>query len=129
MKKLLFIILLSLLSINVRSQVLEKTLQVVKKYEHISYDDILKFQFSFQDRAYIDTTHVQITQISNESQVGGYFKLTNKTSTQTFDGNKNIELNLSDSTYNISNDAGIGQYSRNLLFWTKQLDKYLKNTI
>jgi cytochrome oxidase Cu insertion factor (SCO1/SenC/PrrC family) len=126
MKKLLIIALMSFLSINVKSQILEKTLQAVKKYKNISYDDVLKFQFSFQENAYIDTTHVQITQMPNELQVGGYFKLTNKTATQTFDGNKTIELNLGDSTYSISNDAVISQYSRNLLFWTKQLDKYLK---
>jgi len=126
MKKLLLIAVLSFLSIGVKAQVLEKTLQEVKKYKNISYDDVLKFQFSFQENAYIDTTHVQITQILNETQVGGYFKLTNKTATQTFDGNKTIELNLIDSTYSINNDAIISQYSRNLLYWSKQLDKYLK---
>ncbi len=126
MKKLLLIALLSFLSINVKSQVLEKTLQEVKKYKNISYDDVLKFQFSFQESAYIDTTHVQITQMPNEMQIGGYFKLTNKTATQTFDGNKTIELNLSDSTYSISTDAVTSQYSRNILYWSKQLDKYLK---
>jgi thiol-disulfide isomerase/thioredoxin len=126
MKKLLFFAALSFLSINVRSQVLEKTLLAVKKYKNISYDDVLKFKFSFQESAYLDTTHVQVTQIPTELQVGGYFKLTNKLSTQTFDGNKTIQLNLSDSTYSISTDAVISQYSRNILYWSKLLNNYLK---
>lgn len=129
MKKLLFIAVLSLLSVNVRSQVLEKSLQAIKKYKNISYDDVLKFQFSFQDSANIDTTHVQLTQMPNEPQIGGYFKLTNKAETQTFDGNKTIELILDDSTYRVNNDAVTSQYSRNLLYWTRQLDKYLKTPL
>jgi len=128
-KRLLIILVILFVSVSVKSQILEKTLQSIKSHKNISYDDVLKFQFSFQESANVDTSHVQITPIPNENQIGGYFKVKNKLSQQTFDGTKSIELNLTDSTFTIINDPIYDQYSRNILFWNKQISKYLKTPL
>src|ERR1700743_936727 len=126
MRSILAVILLSLFAVNARSQVLEKTFQKLSSYQNITYCDVLKIQFSFQESANVDTNYVEAIQIAGETQIGGYFKVKNKVSEQIFDGKKSITLSFGDSTYRISNDAIISQYSRNLLFWKKQIGTYLK---
>jgi len=113
-------------SANCTGQVLEKSVQKIQKLKNASYTEFLKSKFSFQESADIDTIAAQISIDPTEAQIGGYYKLTGKNDVDYFDGDKQIELNLRDTTYKIGKNAITSQNTRNLLYWINEIRTFLK---
>lgn len=53
--------------------------QKLNNLKNISYQDVIKTKFSFQEDFSIDTLKSHVTFVSAEKQTGGYYKLKNLT--------------------------------------------------
>jgi cytochrome oxidase Cu insertion factor (SCO1/SenC/PrrC family) len=126
MKKLLLFAILCVSISDLNAQNLASTVQKIKELHNVTYTDILKFKISYQDEPSVDTLKVQVVASASEPQIGGYYKIADKTDVFLFDGDKTINLNLIDTTYKISKNATLSQLTRNLLYWRKEMEKYLK---
>ena len=126
MKKLLLVGILCAYITNVNAQFLTSTIKKIKELRNVSYTDVLKFQFSVQDEPSVDTLKVPMVAAADEPQIGGFYKIADKRSIFLFDGDKAINLNLIDTTYKISKEAITFQHTRNLFYWKKEMEKYLK---
>lgn len=109
------------------AQVLDRVSHKLKSLKSISYNDIVKTKFSFQEDYSIDTLQSQITFSQTEEQTGGYYRLTTSKNSYLFDGNKLIVLDKTDSTYRLEKTAVSGQNTRTLLYWVKEINHYVKD--
>ncbi len=119
-----FFLLLGLLEAN--AQTLQKSAQNIRSYKNISYTDIVRTKFHFQDDFSVDTLSTHLLLVAKEPFEGGYYSVKGAKSSYAFDGNKLVNLNFTDSTYRIEKDSQGGQNTRTLLYWAKNIDKLLK---
>src|SRR4051812_40962804 len=98
MKKLLLLVIICACITNLNAQSLTSTVKKLKGLHNVSYTDILKFKFYFQDEPSIDTLKVRMVVAADEPQIGGYYKIAEKGDIFLFDGDKAIHLNLIDTT-------------------------------
>ncbi len=119
---LLFIVI----AFSTKAQSLTAISQKIKSLHNASYTGVVKFKFSFQDEASVDTFRTQVLIVPAEKQIGGYYKIVGKREINLFDGDKRIGLNLTDTTYKMDRNANASQYTRVLPYWAKQIDKYSK---
>lgn len=127
MKTRLILILSFILCVSeMHAQSLQRTSDRIKSTGNISFTEIVKFKLSFQDDFSIDTFKVFVTRKPVERQIGGYYLIRGKTDIYAYDGTKSIWLNFSDSTYKVTAQAVGSQYTRTLLYWQKEINRYLK---
>ncbi|GAA4317227.1 hypothetical protein GCM10023149_14690 [Mucilaginibacter gynuensis] len=81
---------------------------------------------SFQNEFSADTMKCFITLKTRENKTNGYFKVTGKNMAASYDGNKLISLNLSDTTYTLSDKPISGQHTRTLAYWAQYIGANLK---
>jgi len=108
---------------NVRAQIIQASIQQIKSSKNISYTDIVRTKFSFQEDFVADTLSSYIMPVGKESQTGGCYLIKARNHAYAFDGSKLISLNLEDSTYKIQQESVSGQNTRSLLYWTNVLQK------
>ncbi|MGF1926042.1 MAG: TlpA family protein disulfide reductase [Bacteroidia bacterium] len=109
-----------------KAQILQKTAQKIRSSKNISYTDIVRVKFHFQDDFSADTLRSQVYISAKEPKAGGYYFLKCSSNTYAFDGNKLVNLNLTDSTYQLEKESENGQNTRTLLYWAKNIDKLVK---
>lgn len=117
---ILFCSLLGLVEAN--AQTLQKSAQKIKSYKNLSYTDIVRMKFSFQDDFSSDTLVSQLLILPKEQAGGGYYLLKSSAAAYAFDGNKLARLNLTDSTYTVQKESVDGQNTRTLLYWAQNMD-------
>ena len=122
MKKLVYLLLLSFGSVNANAQVTEHLISNFKKLKSISYIESTKTKDFFSEAIFTDTV---IHKISFQPTLA--FQFTGKKQDDIFDGNKLFKLNLSDSTYRLTNEFKSSIYYYNSLpFLVDLLEKDIK---
>lgn len=116
---------ISIVSLNSNAQVLEKTRQAINSFQNISYEDALMFKWSTDEKPANQRCYVYLKPLAAELQTGGYYKIINGSITYCFDGNKLLELETNDKTYQIFNDAEYGQPTHTLIYIATQIKKAL----
>ena len=116
-----FFLLLGFVEAN--AQTLQNSVQKIKSYKNISYTDIIRMKFSFQDDFSADTLKSQLILLPKEPVGGGYYLIKSSDNSYAFDGNKMVNLNLRDSTYKVQKESVDGQNTRTLLYWVQYMDK------
>ena len=112
---------------NAGAQSLQATVKAIASLNKASFTEVVKFKFSFQDDFSVDTLKTHVMIVPAEKQIGGYYKIQGKNDTYLFDGTKAVWLNLRDTTYKLSTAAVGGQYTRTILYWQKEIEKYLRS--
>lgn len=110
-------------SLSAKAQTLVQSAQKIKSYKNISYTDIVRTKFHFQDDFFADTVQTLVTPIAAEKSIGGYYLVSSKNNSFAYDGNKVVNLSLSDSTYKVERESAGGQNTRTLLYWAQNMDK------
>ncbi|PYF74846.1 TlpA family protein disulfide reductase [Pedobacter nutrimenti] len=116
-----------LFTLSAGAQSLRATVKQIKSLRNVSFTEVVKFKFSFQDEFSLDTLNSKMFIVTGEPQIGGYYKIDGHQQQYLFDGNKSISLNLKDKTYRMSKQAIVNQFTRSLLYWQKQMEAYLKS--
>ncbi|WP_158827380.1 peroxiredoxin family protein [Mucilaginibacter lacusdianchii] len=124
---LLFAFMLISCFFKVEAQSLEATVNKLKSIDKASFTEIVKFKFSFQDEFSVDTFKTHVAFIPAEKQIGGHYSIRGKSDSYLFDGTKAVWLNLRDTTYKITTNAVGGQHTRTILYWEKEITKYLNS--
>lgn len=106
-----------------KAQILQQYAQKIRSHKNISYTDIVRTKFHFQDDFSADTLTMQLLLAAKEPVEGGYYYIKGREHAYAFDGNKLLNLNFTDSTYVIEKAAEGGQNTRTLLYWAKNIDK------
>src|SRR3546814_328779 len=81
-----FLLLFGFLEVN--AQVLQSSAQKIRSYKNISYTDIVRTKFSFQEDFSADTLRSHILTVPGEPLAGGYYQLKDTGNSYAFDGNK-----------------------------------------
>jgi len=126
---LLLVFILISCSLSDEAQSLLTTVNRIKDMDNASFTEIVRFKFSFQDNFSVDTFRTYVAVMPAEKQIGGYYNIQGKDDTYLFDGTKAVWLNLRDTTYNITANAVGGQNTRTILYWEKEIEKYLKSPL
>lgn len=118
---ILFCSLLGLVEAN--AQTLQKSALKIRSYKNLSYSDIVRTKFHFQDDFSADTLKSQLFLLPREPVGGGYYLLKSSDASYAFDGSKMVRLNLKDSTYIMQKESVDGQNTRTLLYWAQSMDE------
>lgn len=118
---MLFCSLLGFVEVN--AQTLQKAALNIRSYKNLSYSDIVRIKFHFQDDFSADTLKSQLFLLPKEPGGGGYYLLKSSDASYAFDGNKMVRLNLKDSTYTVQQESVDGQNTRTLLYWAQNMDE------
>jgi len=122
MKKLAYILLLSFGIVNANAQVTEHLISNFKKLKSISYVTHIKTKDFFSEAVFTDTI---VHKISLQPKLA--FQFTGKRQEDIFNGNKLFKLNLSDSTYRLTNDFKSAlHYDQSLPYLIDRLEKDIK---
>lgn len=107
--------------LNIKGQTLEKTIQTFNSLKNISYTATFKQKEFFSDKVLYDTIKAKIAIYSDKSNA---YKVRGTKDEKIFDGNKLFVLNLSDSTYNLSNtlESSVYSYKSPLSFLITELE-------
>ncbi|GAA4789792.1 hypothetical protein GCM10023231_17190 [Olivibacter ginsenosidimutans] len=127
----LFYLITYLLFVNIGSvngQTLQESIQRIRSLKNISYTDVVRTKFSFQEDFSVDTLSSHVLPTPEEAQTGGCYLIKGGNNSYAFDGNKLISLNYADSTYKIQKESVSGQHTRSLLYWTNVLEKSAKQS-
>jgi peroxiredoxin len=114
-------------SLSGAAQSLLTTVNRIKGIDKAGFTEIVRFKFSFQDNFSVDTFRTYVAVMPAEKQIGGYYNIQGKDDIYLFDGTKAVWLNLRDTTYHITSNAVGGQYTRTILYWGKEMEKYLRS--
>jgi thiol-disulfide isomerase/thioredoxin len=109
--------------VDLNAQVLQKVERAIRSHQNISYTDIVRIKFHFQEDFTADTLTSQVMPIANEPIGGGYYLVKNTKQSYAFDGNKLVKLYAPDSTYKVEKEPVEGQNTRTLLYWAKNIAK------
>jgi|GEM_PF-2055620 hypothetical protein len=71
-----FLYIIFALSANAQS--LTAISQKIKSLHNAGFTEVVKFKFSFQDEASVDTFKTQILIVPDEKQIGSYYKIAGK---------------------------------------------------
>jgi hypothetical protein len=105
---------------DTQAQSLCMTTQQIRNLHNVRFTEIVQFKLSFQEAFSVDTFHTQMSVVAGEPGIHGYYNIKGDKDIFMFDGDKTIWLNLRDSTYKISRDAGGTQFTRSLLYWGRK---------
>jgi len=110
---------------SVHAQILEQSVQKIKSLQNVSYTDVVSTKFSFEEGFVVDTLNSQVLFVPEEGNIAGYYYIKGRDHSYAFDGNKMVNLNLKDSTYQVQKESVNGQYTRSLLYWASELEKLI----
>jgi len=112
--------------LDAKTQIIQKSAQKIKSYKNLSYRDIVCTKFNFQDDFSADTLSSKLLIKSKEPFAEGCYLIKGRSNSYAFDGNKLVNLKLTDSTYTVEKESVEGQNTRSLLFWANDMEKLSK---